>query len=163
MNRPATCLTEEPGRVFNYASGNAQLLVHIFNKAVGKDIEENAAQHLFAPLGIDKYYWKRTPAGHADGSGALYLRPHDLAKFGYLYLHKGAWDGKQLVTAERRGGANVAAHSTEPNTGTARKGPDRLLEPIGFNGDRGFRGDRLDAGRERTRRTAARFRGSGGR
>lgn len=93
-------MADEPGKVFNYASGNAQLLVHIFNKAVGKDIEEYAVQHLFAPLGIDKFYWKRTPAGHADGSGGLYLRPHDLAKFGYLYLHKGAWHGKQLVTAD---------------------------------------------------------------
>ncbi len=93
-------MSDEPGKVYTYASGNVQLLVHIFNKAVGKDIEEYAAEHLFAPLGIDKFYWKRTPAGHVDGSGGLYFRPHDLAKLGYLYLHKGTWDGKQLVTAD---------------------------------------------------------------
>ena len=93
-------MSEEPGKRYNYASGNAQLLVHVFNKAVGKDIEEYAAQHLFAPLGIEKFYWKRTPAGHVDGSGGLYLRAHDLAKIGYLFLKKGKWDGKQIVTAE---------------------------------------------------------------
>lgn len=93
-------MAEEPGTRFNYASGNAQILIHIFNKAVGMDIEEYAARHLFAPLGIEQFYWKRTPAGHVDGSGGLYLRAHDLAKIGYLYLQKGMWDGKQIVSAD---------------------------------------------------------------
>ena len=93
-------MAKEPGKVFNYASGNVQLLVHIFNTAVGTDIEEYAAKHLFAPLGIDHFFWRRTPAGVVDASGGLYLRPHDLAKIGYLYLRKGLWDGKQIVTAD---------------------------------------------------------------
>lgn len=93
-------MAAEPGAKFNYASGNAQLLVHVFNTAVGTDIEEYAARHLFAPLGIEHFYWKRTPAGVVDGSGGLYLRPHDLAKIGYLYLRSGKWDGKPIVSAE---------------------------------------------------------------
>lgn len=93
-------MAKEPGAAFNYNSGATQLLAHIFRVATGKDIEEYAATHLFAPLGIDNYFWKRTPSGLVDTEGGLYLRPHDLAKIGYLFLKGGVWDGKQIVTAD---------------------------------------------------------------
>ena len=28
------------------------------------------------------------------------MRPHDMAKIGYLYLNKGRWDGKQIIPAD---------------------------------------------------------------
>ena len=87
----------EPGKLFIYNSGATQLLAHIFRKATGRDIEEYAMEHLFAPLGIDRYYWKRTPTGLIDTEGGLYLTPRDLAKLGYLYLQDGLWEGKQIV------------------------------------------------------------------
>src|SRR4051812_28818004 len=53
---------------------------HMFEKATGEDIEEYAAKNLFAPLGIDQYFWKRTPLGLAHTVGGLYFERHDLAK-----------------------------------------------------------------------------------
>jgi CubicO group peptidase (beta-lactamase class C family) len=97
INRP---MAEDPGKVFVYNSGATQLLSHIFRVAIGKDIEEYAAEHLFAPLGIEHYYWKRSPSGLIDTEGGLYLRPHDLAKIAYLFLKNGVWDGKQIVSAD---------------------------------------------------------------
>jgi CubicO group peptidase (beta-lactamase class C family) len=97
INRP---MAREPGTLFNYSSGESQLLSHIFRVATGKDIEEYAAQHLFAPLGVSDFYWKRTPSGLADTEGGLYLKPHDLAKIAYLFLKNGVWEGKQIVTAD---------------------------------------------------------------
>lgn len=91
-------MVAEPGQKFTYSSGGAQLLSYIFRKATGKDIEEYAAEHLFKPLGIGRYYWKRTPTGLADTEGGLYLNTTDLAKIGYLYLRGGNCNGKQLVT-----------------------------------------------------------------
>jgi CubicO group peptidase (beta-lactamase class C family) len=90
----------EPGQTFNYNSGASQLLCYIFQKATGKDIEEYASQFLFSPLGIDKFFWKRTPTGLPDTEGGLYLAATDLAKIYYLYLKEGNWNGKQLVTSE---------------------------------------------------------------
>lgn len=90
----------EPGQSFKYNSGASQLLSHIFRKATGRDIEEYAAEHLFAPLGIQQYFWKRTPKGLADTEGGLYLAPADLAKIWYLFLRDGNWNGKQIVSAE---------------------------------------------------------------
>lgn len=90
----------EPGQTFAYNSGATQLLSYIFRKATGKDIEEYAAQNLFAPLGINEYFWKRTPTGLADTEGGLYLKPSDLAKIFYLFLQNGNWNGKQIVSSD---------------------------------------------------------------
>jgi CubicO group peptidase (beta-lactamase class C family) len=93
-------MAREPGTEFNYNSGETQLLAHVFHVATGRDIEEYAAEHLFAPLGIDHFYWKRSPAGPVDTEGGLFLNPHDLAKIAYVYLKKGVWQGRQIVTPE---------------------------------------------------------------
>jgi len=90
-------MAAEPGTVFRYNSGATQLLAFIFHEATGRDIEEYAAEHLFRPLGIEQYHWKRSPTGLIDAEGGLYLRPDDLAKIVYLFVRDGTWDGKVLV------------------------------------------------------------------
>ena len=89
-------MAEDPGKVFVYNSGATQLLSYLIWKATGKQADDYAKEHLFAPLGID-YYWKRTPKGLADTEGGLYLTPRDLAKIGYLYLKDGVWNGKRIL------------------------------------------------------------------
>jgi CubicO group peptidase (beta-lactamase class C family) len=90
-------MAQEPGAAFKYSSGATQLLSHIFRTATGKDVEEYAERHLFAPLGIERYFWKRSPSGLIDTEGGLYLKPHDAAKIAYLFLRNGVWDGKPIV------------------------------------------------------------------
>lgn len=97
IDRP---MAREPGSQFNYSSGESQLLAHIFWKATGIDIEEYAARHLFAPLGIERWFWKRTPAGIIDTEGGLYLEARDLARIWYLFMKNGNWNGKQIVSAD---------------------------------------------------------------
>ena len=92
-------MAEEPGKAFNYNSGATELLAYIFEKETGQDIDAYGEKNLFAPLGI-KHHWKRTYLGVADTEGGLYLRGEDLAKIGYLYLHDGDWNGKQIVSKE---------------------------------------------------------------
>jgi CubicO group peptidase (beta-lactamase class C family) len=95
IDRP---MSEDPGSRWNYNSGATELLAHIFRTATKVDIEEYAAQHLFAPLGIDRWFWKRTPAGLIDTEGGLYLEARDLAKIWYLFVKDGMWDGKRIVS-----------------------------------------------------------------
>lgn len=96
IDRP---MAQEPGKVFNYSSGVSELLAYIFQKETGQDIEKYGERYLFTPLGID-HYWKRTPMGVVDTEGGLFLRGSDLAKIGYLYLHDGMWEGKQIVSRD---------------------------------------------------------------
>ena len=93
-------MSHDPGTRWQYNSGATQLLAHIFRVATGTDIEEYAAKHLFTPLGIKQFYWKRTPSGLVDAEGGVYLRPRDLAKLWYLFLKDGKWEGKQVVSPE---------------------------------------------------------------
>ena len=76
-------MSDEPGRRFNYSSGATQLLAHVFYRATGVDLEAYAARHLFAPLGIRDWHWKRAPSGIVDAEGGLYLDPD----------HFGRWPG----------------------------------------------------------------------
>src|SRR5258708_33230569 len=89
----------EPGKVCDYSSGVTELLAYICKKETGQDIDDYGEKYLFAPLGI-KHHWKRSYMEVVDTEGGLYLNGSDLAKIGYLYLHDGVWDGKQLVSKE---------------------------------------------------------------
>lgn len=97
IDRP---MAQEPGATFKYSSGVTQLLSHIFRVATAQDIEEYAARHLFAPLGIDRYFWKRSPTGLVDTEGGLYLTSRDVAKIAYLFVKNGVWEGKPIVQPE---------------------------------------------------------------
>lgn len=96
IDRP---MSGEPGESFQYNSGATLILGHVFNVATGMDLEEYAVKHLFEPLGIDNYHWKRTPFGLADAQEGLYVSSRDIAKIAYLYLKHGQWEDKQLVPA----------------------------------------------------------------
>lgn len=107
-------IIEEPGRNFTYSSADAELLARVFQKETGQDIDAYAGKYLFGPLGIE-HYWKRDYAGTVDTEGGLYLNDEDLAKLGFLYLNKGLWEGKQIVS-EDWVNRSVAPHVPMPYT-----------------------------------------------
>ncbi|MEZ4586122.1 MAG: serine hydrolase [Gemmatimonadales bacterium] len=97
LDRP---MATEPGQTFVYNSGATVLLAAVFGQATGKDLAEYADEHLFKPLGITEWYWKRTPGGVIDAEGGLYLAPQDLARIGLLFLQRGEWEGNRMIPAE---------------------------------------------------------------
>jgi CubicO group peptidase (beta-lactamase class C family) len=90
-------MAAEPGTTYVYNSGITVLLSYILKQTAGQHAEDYAREHLFGPLGIDSFYWKKTAEGLTDTEGGLYLRPADLAKIGYLYANDGVWDGNRLL------------------------------------------------------------------
>ena len=86
-----------PGEEYEYNSGITVLLAHILLEATGKDADVYATEHLFGPLGIDTFFWKKTPTGLVDTEGGLYLEPDDLARVGYLYANDGVWNGQRIL------------------------------------------------------------------
>ena len=92
-------MAEEPGTRFEYCNGGSFLLSAIIQETTGKSAQAFAEEHLFGPLGISDVDWPANPQGINIGWGELHLRPHDMAKIGYLYLNEGVWDGRQVVPA----------------------------------------------------------------
>ena len=110
-------MAEDPGTRFYYNDGAPEALAYIFQKAMGQDIEEYAAKYLFAPIGIEHWYWKRIPMGLADTEGGLYLERHDLAKLMVLFQRGGMWGGKQVVGKDWVAGTIKPAVTVSEKTG----------------------------------------------
>jgi CubicO group peptidase (beta-lactamase class C family) len=94
LDRP---MSNAPGDIFNYNSGNPQLLSAILTKLTGMSAEDYAKAKLFGPLGITTWNWRKDPQGISTGGNGLALRPRDMAKIGYLYLRNGQWEDKTLL------------------------------------------------------------------
>jgi len=61
---------------------------------------EFARENLFQPMGIPSVRWDSDSQGYTATFAMLYLTVRDYAKFGYLYLNKGKWEDKQIVSEE---------------------------------------------------------------
>jgi len=110
----------EPGSKFEYCSGGMHLLSGIISQTTGRSELEFARRELFQPLGIEDVIWPSDPQGVSNGWGDLHLRPRDMAKIGYLWLHQGRWEGRQIVPADWMQAA-TQAHS-HPGRGNVEYG-----------------------------------------
>jgi CubicO group peptidase (beta-lactamase class C family) len=108
-------MRHEPGTYFEYGSGASVVLSAIVSEATGTSAAEFAREVLFGPLGITDVRWDTVPPGISNGEGGLYLRPHDMAKLGYLYLRGGEWDGQQIVPQHWEEAA-TRAHAQDPTS-----------------------------------------------
>jgi CubicO group peptidase (beta-lactamase class C family) len=91
-----------PGSTFNYCTACTHVLSIILQDSTGVPAQDFAQEYLMDPLGIslDDWSWNQTAYGYNTGGWGFYLSPRDMAKFGYLYLHNGYWDGKQIIPEE---------------------------------------------------------------
>ena len=105
-------MTSEPGTVFNYNSGATLVLGHIFRVATGIDIEEYALRHLLEPLGIEDYYWDRTPSGLADAQEGCTCPP-EISRGSCCWCTKGAV-GRAGNSSRRLGCRNRSLSSSPP-------------------------------------------------
>jgi CubicO group peptidase (beta-lactamase class C family) len=94
-------MTDAPGTRFAYNSGGVHLLSAIIRNASGMNALSFARRNLFEPLGISDVLWPLDVTGVDNhGWGDLQLRPHDMAKIGYLFLNNGQWEGRAIVSAD---------------------------------------------------------------
>jgi CubicO group peptidase (beta-lactamase class C family) len=93
-----TWMASQPGKVFNYISGVAHLTSAILTHATGMSTFQFAKKYLFQPLGIADHYWQTDKQGIYNGSAGLNLTPHDMIKFGEMYLNNGEYNGVRVVS-----------------------------------------------------------------
>lgn len=95
-------IDHKPGTKFKYSSGETNLLMGVLKKSLlnAKAYEKLPWSELFNLLNIENATWERDHSGTYVGSSYLYLRPRDFAKIGHLYLAKGKWGNRTIVTKD---------------------------------------------------------------
>ena len=88
----------EPGTWYCYNSLGTYMLSAIVQKLTGQKVLDYLTPRLFEPLNIAVPEWEESPQGINAGGWGLQLKTEDMAKFGQLFLQKGKWNGKQLVS-----------------------------------------------------------------
>ena len=90
-----------PGSYNNYASINTQLLGILVARTTGKPLSEYLQEKLWQPLGMEQQaLWMLDARGDELAMGGLAVSLRDYARMGLLYLHKGQWQGKQVLPAQ---------------------------------------------------------------
>jgi CubicO group peptidase (beta-lactamase class C family) len=87
----------KPGTHFLYNSPATYMLSAIVQKVTGMTVLDYLRPRLFEPLGFKDPFWVSSPQGITAGAYGLSIRTEEIARFGELYLHKGMWNGKQLI------------------------------------------------------------------
>lgn len=108
---------EAPGEAYDYSDYNMALFLDtLFLKAYKSSHDKIDAEVLHAKL-TDLLQCEDNPTflafGLKDRPGRLAVSVRDSCRFGLLYLHKGNWNGKQLVSAKL---AEMAVSNPLPNS-----------------------------------------------
>ncbi|MGE5605086.1 MAG: serine hydrolase domain-containing protein [Bacteroidota bacterium] len=93
-------LSDNPGEKFVYNTALTHLMSAILTKTSGVSTQELSEKYLLDPLGIKVGLWRRDPQGICLGGWEVFLTPRDMAKFGYLYLKQGIWNGRSIIPGD---------------------------------------------------------------
>ena len=96
----AWSIENPPGTQFLYNSAATYMLSAIVQQVTGQKILDYLGPRLFQPLGIQGATWETCPRGINAGGWGLSIQTEGLAKFGQLYLQKGAWHDRQILPAQ---------------------------------------------------------------
>lgn len=95
-------LKSTPGTEFEYLSGNSQVLGLILERALkNKTITQYLEEKIWIPLGMEydaSWSIDRKKEGLEKTFCCINARARDYAKIGRLYLNKGNWNGKQIIS-----------------------------------------------------------------
>ncbi|HKU43987.1 MAG TPA: serine hydrolase, partial [Polyangiales bacterium] len=92
--------TEEPGKTKRYSTGDPALLSGVLQQATGMTAFQYGKMKVFDVIGATSIRWNADTRGRTTTYAGLQATARDYAKYGYLYLNRGQWDGKQVVPAE---------------------------------------------------------------
>ncbi len=92
-------LKHEPGTVTDYKSADPYLTGIYLTERLEIPLEFYMVDKLFSPLNITNYIINTDDTKESPYfGGGLHLTPRDMLKFGQLYLDKGIWNGKRVIS-----------------------------------------------------------------
>jgi len=104
MTAIRTPLWCKPGEGYSYSSPSPHIASIVLRKLVGMELEDYLRVKLGDPMHWASWTYCMYRNGrrleHTPGAGSIALHATDAMRFGYLLLHNGKWDGKELVPAD---------------------------------------------------------------
>lgn len=148
-----------PGQVWNYSSGTTNLISDAISRALGpRSLDDPTGrerylnfitQRLLRPIGMTRTSPEFDAAGNLYASSLIYATAQDWARFGYLHLRDGMWDGQRILPegwvdfvrtpATAEGALEYGGHwwlSPANKEGTLVDGPYDTFEARGYQGQR---------------------------
>lgn len=100
--RWADKLLAEPGTRWDYSDAGIAHLSLIFAHVMGREMSEYMQERVFDTIGIEGLSWDVQGGSgfigpHTNAHTGIRISARELARFGYLALHYGVWNGRQLV------------------------------------------------------------------
>ncbi|HRZ94752.1 MAG TPA: serine hydrolase, partial [Candidatus Paceibacterota bacterium] len=101
-------LFKPPGTRYAYWDSAMNTLGLALTKIAGEPIEDLFRRRIADPIGMKDWDWGDyatvdgivVNGGSGNGSKHIFITAREMARFGLLFLHKGSWSGRQLVSAD---------------------------------------------------------------
>jgi len=90
----------EPGTVFAYNQSCTYAIAKILQRVTGQGLVDYLRPRLLDPIGAGPVSWKTSPEGVALGFSGLHATTETVARLGHLYLRRGMWGRRRVLTEE---------------------------------------------------------------
>ncbi|MGH2370954.1 MAG: serine hydrolase domain-containing protein [Chloroflexota bacterium] len=100
--RWANRLAADPGTRWDYSDPAFAHLGIAFTHLAGQQMRDFLQERVFGPIGIESLSWDLQGVGtrfgpHTNAHTGVHVSARELARIGYLMLHRGAWSGRQIL------------------------------------------------------------------
>ncbi len=89
-----------PGTRFRYWDDAMTQFGHVLTLAAGETLDRLIKRRITDPIGLTNWTWGGVGGSSAlDWPGGIFTTARELARFGHLFLNRGRWAGRQLISA----------------------------------------------------------------
>ena len=98
-----------PGSKFAYWDSAMNQFANVLTRIAGEPLEDLLQRRIAGPIGMNREKWDWGDWGKVDGivvnggsgnkSGPIKISAREAARFGLLFLNRGNWNGRQLLSA----------------------------------------------------------------
>lgn len=99
-----------PGTHYAYWDSAMNQFAHVLTRIAGEPLDELFKRRIADPIGMDPKEWRWGDCGEREGlrvnggsgnqAGHVFVSARQMARFGWLFLRRGNWSGRQLISRQ---------------------------------------------------------------
>jgi len=97
-----------PGTHYAYWDSAMNQFAHVLTRIAGEPLDQLFKRRIADPIGMDPNEWRwgdfgavggiRVNGGSGNNSRHVFISARQMARLGWLFLHRGNWNGRQLIS-----------------------------------------------------------------